>query len=74
MHGSQLIAVETHQKKKLVTGVSDPKVHAESLVAAESSPKPTPPTPTGMMSSNVTMPLTSKKTSMAEKGKSGTSG
>ena len=55
MYGSQLIPVETHLHKKLASGVSDSKVHAELLVATESSPKPTPPTSNNVMSLKVMM-------------------
>ena len=78
MYGSQLIAVETQFNDNSVSGVSDSKVHAESLVAAESSPKPTPPTSNDMMSPNVMMsttsrmPTSSKKPVMTEKSESGT--
>ena len=50
MYGSELIPVETQLNKDSAYGVSDSKVHAELLVATDSSPKPTPPTSTQMMS------------------------
>ena len=65
MYGSQLVPVETQHNNKSTLGVSDSKVHAELLVATESSPKPTPPTSTQMMSSKVMMLTTSKKVTTA---------
>ena len=79
MYGSQLIAVKSLDIDKYIPGVSESKDYAELLVAAESSPKPTPPTSIFPMSPKVIMPSTtvvsktSKKWTKSKKAESGTS-